>query len=381
MKTLKVYFAGLLTLVAVLFVPNMIKAATMVDEGMSDYITISNITYSSADVDWSGIISRLQDLYGVEDVRNFTFKVVVGDTIIAENTTATSASVYNLNANTRYFVDVYPTHEYVSGYDEDGNAIWETDTGFDFETFTTGENLNSSWSDIDSSNSTSTVTPPSQSADTSVVAPGVDTSIVTPGTYQTITLQKPSISKVVTTGDTVEVLASNVDTYTTSYLEWQLFDAKTKKSISKTTSYNTYNAIYGVKSRKTYFIKCRAVTYDSDYNYVYSEWSSPKYFIAQPKITTTNKDIKKNQIKIKWKKVQGAKSYTVYAKKGNSKKYTKIKTTTKTSYTLKNIKGKTLNTLKSKYYFYVVANGKVDKKTIKSSNSEQYYANSYWVYK
>ena len=46
--------------------------------------------------------------------------------------------------------------------------------------------------------------------------------------------------------------------------------------------------------RKVYAIQCRSVGYDSDYNYVYSNWSASKYVVAQPKVSTNKKNLKKN---------------------------------------------------------------------------------------
>ena len=81
---------------------------------------------------------------------------------------------------------------------------------------------------------------------------------------------------------------------------------------------------------------------------------------------------------IKWKKITGVKNYTVYVKKGNSKKWTKVKTTNSNKYVLKKFKGKTVNTFKNKYYFAVVGNATVNGKKVTSGKDEYYGAYSYY---
>ena len=72
------------------------------------------------------------------------------------------------------------------------------------------------------------------------------------------------------------------------------------------------------------------------------------------KLTTT-----KNKVKVTWNKVKGATKYIVYYKTSKSGKWTKLKTTTNTSYTKKLTSGKT-------YYFTV--------KAVKVYNSKNYNA-------
>lgn len=203
----------------------------------------------------------------------------------------------------------------------------------------------------------------------------------TPQPAPAVVLAKPTISNVSIVSGKVSALAANVDTANTSKLEWQIFDKKTNKCIKTDTSYSTGTVIYGVNGKKVYYIKCRAVAYDSSYNYVYSEWSDAKYFVPQPKVTSKNKHVGKNSINIRWKKIPGAKSYTVYARKSTAKKWTKVKTTKGNSFVLRKLKGQTIDTFKNTYYFAVATNAKAGKKTIKSGNSEYYRAYSYYTYR
>lgn len=195
---------------------------------------------------------------------------------------------------------------------------------------------------------------------------------------QPIQMLKPVVGEVSIAGGKVSATATNIDANNTSKLEWQIFDRKTNKCIKTDTSYATNTVIYGVNAKKIYYIKCRAVGYDSNYNYVYSDWSEAKYFVTQPKITTKNKHVGKNQITIKWKKIPGAKSYTVYTKKSTSKKWIKVKTTKSNTVVLRKLKGKTIDTFKNTFHFTVVTNAKAGKKTIKSNRAEYYRAYSYY---
>ncbi len=117
----------------------------------------------------------------------------------------------------------------------------------------------------------------------------------------------------------------------------------------------------------------------------YSAWSKvtkSTLFVPQPVTSAPKSGIKKNSATIKWKKVKGATSYTIYVRKkksnevyGKNYKVKKVATTKKTSYTLTKFKGKTINTLGNGYVIYVVTNAKVKKK--KASSARQYGTNVY----
>ncbi len=80
----------------------------------------------------------------------------------------------------------------------------------------------------------------------------------------------------------------------------------------------------------------------------YGEWSAYGYAIPQANVTATK--VSDTAVQLKWDKVAGAKSYTVYRATKEGGKYKKIATVKKTKY-----KAKKLKTYKD-YYFYVKAN-------------------------
>lgn len=71
-------------------------------------------------------------------------------------------------------------------------------------------------------------------------------------------------------------------------------------------------------------------------------------------------------VKISWKKMSGAKSYTVYMAQGANGKFKKVCTTSKTSYTVSKFNGSRFQN--GIYYYKVVASRKAGKKTIKSDD-------------
>lgn len=79
-------------------------------------------------------------------------------------------------------------------------------------------------------------------------------------------------------------------------------------------------------------------------------------YIARP-IILQKAGVSRNSMSVKWNKVSGASSYTIYIKYPNSSSYKKIRTTTATSFTLTNMSRNT------RYGIRVVANKKVNNKT------------------
>lgn len=72
-------------------------------------------------------------------------------------------------------------------------------------------------------------------------------------------------------------------------------------------------------------------------------------------------------VKISWKKMTGAKNYTVYVSTNPNSGYKKVGTTSGTSCVIKKCNGAALTTYRT-YYYKVVATKKVGKKTIKSDD-------------
>ncbi len=80
----------------------------------------------------------------------------------------------------------------------------------------------------------------------------------------------------------------------------------------------------------------------------YGDWSAYGYAIPQANVTATK--VSDTSIQLKWDKVAGAKSYTVYRATKEGGKFKKVATVKKTKYKMKELK-----TYKD-YYFYVKAN-------------------------
>jgi hypothetical protein len=185
---------------------------------------------------------------------------------------------------------------------------------------------------------------------------------------------KISLAKMVKTD--LYVAAGNVDTNATSYLEYQVIDYSSKKVVKTQTSYSLSDIIYGL-GRKIYGVKVRAVGYDANYNTIYSGWSPVVYTIAQPNVSANKKFIKKNSITVSFKKIKGAKSYTIYMRQKGGKSWKKIKTIKGNKYKITKFKGKTINLTKKDYEYLVIANAKVGGKTIHSQKAEYIYTYSY----
>ena len=133
--------------------------------------------------------------------------------------------------------------------------------------------------------------------------------------------------------------------------------------VSDATSINT-NTYTSLSLKQIYTVKMRTyqVMGDSAMTKKYSAWSASTVIVPQPKVT--GKRYKKSA-ELKWDKISGANSYTVYASAKKNKGYKKVATIKKTKCTVKKIGGKKLKAGKL-YYYYVVANAKVGGKTYKS---------------
>lgn len=102
---------------------------------------------------------------------------------------------------------------------------------------------------------------------------------------------------------------------------------------------------------------------------VYSDWTSTKVIVPQAKISKLQK-VSSNKIRVTWKKVSGAKNYTIYKTTNSGKSYKKVKTISSktTSYTVSNFKKGSKNGV------VIVANKvKVGKKRYNSTKSYYTY--------
>lgn len=98
----------------------------------------------------------------------------------------------------------------------------------------------------------------------------------------------------------------------------------------------------GFKYRLRYYVT-------TDTQTCYGPYTKEKIVVAQPKVTASKKS--NTSIKLKWKKISGAKSYTIYMRKETGDSFKKVATVKSTSYVLKKTNPRTY------YYVYVKANG------------------------
>lgn len=150
-----------------------------------------------------------------------------------------------------------------------------------------------------------------------------------------------------------------------------LYNKKGKKiqTINTMSSSSGYQTFKKAKRTEVYYVKARTYITVAGGVKKYGDWSAKYYAVPQPIVTSSKKDMSTHAIKFKWKKVNGATSYTVYRSTNSSSRGKKVKTLkgNKTSCT---VKGVNLN--KNTYYLTVVANCKVGKKTYKSLDSESF---------
>lgn len=155
--------------------------------------------------------------------------------------------------------------------------------------------------------------------------------------------------------------------------KWKTKTAATQKTVYATSVEDlidsfSFKAPSSLKNKGMQYRIRTYITLDNGKK-VYSDWTSTKVFIPQAKVTKLTK-MGTDKIKVSWKKVSGAKSYTVYKTTNSGKKYKKVKTVSAntTSYTVSGFKKG------SKYGVAIVANKvKVGKKNYNSTKSYYTY--------
>lgn len=164
-----------------------------------------------------------------------------------------------------------------------------------------------------------------------------------------------------TTENTVYLEWENRENYRTGY---EIFvsnlSGKKVKNYKVTSNYTDFS----VKSIKNSgcIVKIRSY-YDVDGTTIYGKWSDLKVIVAQPRLSITRKS--ETSLSLKWAKISGATSYTIYRSTSSYTGFKKIKTTKATSLTNSGLKKNTT------YYYYVVANGvKVKGKSLSSTKAD-----------
>ena len=167
--------------------------------------------------------------------------------------------------------------------------------------------------------------------------------------------------------------AFDASLYSDGY-EYQVYDIKGKKPVTTGLTSSYYSTtVKNIKFKRFYKLRVRSYV-NVNGKKLYGAWSDFTGFAFQPKVTI--KASGKNGFKLSWKKVKNAKSYTVYMSTSKDSGYKKIKTLKKNSLKVTKFKKKNLKKRKQ-YWFYVVANTKMGKKTVKSKGTLRYWATRY----
>jgi len=240
---------------------------------------------------------------------------------IVTETTATSATITGLAADSSYSVYVYPVRTSATGF----KAV------YDYEY---------------------------------LYKSGIET---TPGKLTIkVTDRHPTKNNL----EVMYTYASNADGY-----EVYLYDAKGKQKAKKTATSTTYTFTKR-KTTDTFYVAVRGYV-NVNGTKKYGPLSSKVLTVGAPK--AKEEKIVGNGVKLSWNKVPNAKKYVVYmSSTSGTKGYKKVATLSskKTSVTLKKFKGKSFQKYKN-YYYKVEAQVKVGKKTKKS---DLFYYNYFWIY-
>lgn len=195
-----------------------------------------------------------------------------------------------------------------------------------------------------------------------------------------VSVAAPPVTSVKMVGDNAAVGISAVpcDGY-----EIGVFNKKTNALVKSETTTLGNTVFYGLGHKNIYVARARAYVYDTAGNKVYSAWGAGKYFVPQPNINKSASKLKKNTIHLKWTKVNGAGSYTIYMRKRGSGKWAKVKTVSgkKSSYKITKFKGKKFNTYKQDYEVKVKASAKIGGTTYHSTTNNYIYTHTYTRYR
>ena len=158
-------------------------------------------------------------------------------------------------------------------------------------------------------------------------------------------------------------------------------NGKVVQTLNYTSKWDYYNAKFTKATRKqVYYVKVRSYVTLANGVQKFGDWSSQLYCVPDVIVTSKNADVGHYSIKMKWKKVTGASSYTIYVSNSSGKKGKKVATVkgNKTSYTIKKVGKAKVNTAKKTYYITIITNAKFGKSTKKSKG--YYYTRAYSYY-
>lgn len=152
--------------------------------------------------------------------------------------------------------------------------------------------------------------------------------------------------------------------------EYQIYGNNNKKVCTGSITSSKYEdemdkykniRISSSKLKKSQFMKIRVRAYVKvGKKKSTGKWSDWVWFAKAPNAKLASD----TEFKISWGKVTGAKNYSVYVSKSLNSGYQKVATVSGTSFTVTTFKGAPISD--GYYYYYIVANKKVGKKTCKS---------------
>ncbi len=329
---------ALYLLLVVVFLLSICKGNVL---AYDEEIQVNNITNNSATLDWSKWQEVLIKEHGVINI--YGYSVVIGDNKF--DVSGTSYQLTGLTPGSTYNVEIYAYVKKADG--EDGDMM-------NYAIFDTGgytSVVNDPVPDTNSNPGVTTQPTPQSTTPPTPVNASLSTPVIVDAYY-----------------DNGSVYATTTDYGVAQGMEFALY---TKDNVLVGTDDSLYSqgSFYGVNANTVYYVQARGYVYDANYCRVYSQWSGKKYIMPQPQANSKRKWIKRNSVKVNWKKVTGAKKYIVYARKHNAKKWNKVGTTSKTSFTVKKVKGKKIVIGSNGYDIMVVAQGTYEGATINSIKS------------
>lgn len=146
-----------------------------------------------------------------------------------------------------------------------------------------------------------------------------------------------------------------------------VLDSTSNSDLFKIEDSNTIAVVlFGNKYLKQPFtFKVRSYVCDQNYQRVYSEYSKEKVIVPRANVYKL-KALSKSSGRITWKKVKGAKKYSVYLSSNNGKTYKKYGSTKSNSIVINNM------TLSKEYRAYVISEGvKYKKKKVKACKPKE----------
>lgn len=145
----------------------------------------------------------------------------------------------------------------------------------------------------------------------------------------------------------------------------------TKKTVTKDYPVSKYShrfTITGLKNNTFYKIEIKPYIVLNGKKFV-GPTGTTRYFSLQPVLMKNGNT--SSTMSVKWNKITGATSYTIYVKYPGSSSYKKVKTTTGTTFTLSGMK------TGSHYLIKVIANKKVGSRTWTSPSNQPYVMTLY----